>query len=369
MQEKNTLPDKIAARIGSLFWEPYTRLFIKGDHVNWSLTWDAIELKRICAQLGITVADGRSKRLMKRQCFFNMSRYEILENWKPPNCRIAFPYYHGNPAIDERSRAMLSTIARHHKDIDRIQVSCRFMEEVVLETGIDPSKVFRIPIGINRRYFPPVTTENRASSRKELGLPASAVVIGSFQKDGNGWDEGLTPKLVKGPDIFLEALGMLAGSIPELHVLLTGPARGYVRRGLERLGIPCVHRYLDDYTEIGKYYHALDAYIVPSRDEGGPKAVLESMACGIPLVSTRVGQATDLVEHGKNGFLADVEDAGALAHGVRRSLEDSHLRASVIENGFRTAEVNDYGNQLPLWSDFMTGFVHRSTGEPQGSRA
>ena len=110
------------------------------------------------------------------------------------------------------------------------------------------------------------------------------MVIGSFQKDGKGWGEGNEPKLIKGPD-----------------VLLTGPARGYVKTGLESLKIPCKHLYLQDYREIGKYYQALDAYLVTSREEGGPKGVLESMASGIPLISTRVGQAQDLVKQGING--------------------------------------------------------------------
>lgn len=345
------------AKAASLFWKPYTRLFIKGDRTNWSLTWDAIELARICRKLGITVIENGSKKLMKNQCFFCMSRYEILESWQAPQYRIAFPYYHGNPATDERSRRMLATIGKHHRAIDRIQVSCRFMENAVLNTGIDPSKVFRIPIGINRQYFSPATTATKTAVRKELGIPASAVVIGSFQKDGSGWEEGFSPKLVKGPDIFLETVRILKQSVPELFVLLTGPARGYVCKGLEALKVPYVHRQLDNYTDIGKYYRAIDVYIISSRDEGGPKAVLESMACGIPLVSTKVGQATDLIRHGENGFLADIEDAEALAHFTKHVLENSAVQKQIIRNGITTAANNDYDNQLELWKKFMTGFV------------
>jgi len=343
--------------IPSLFWKPYTKLFIKGDHANWSLHWDAIELTSVCRNLGIDVIPSTNKRLMKSQCFFNMSRYELLENWKKPNCRIAFPYYHGNPAHDEGSRKMLATIQKHHREIDRIQVSCRFMEEVILATGIDSSKVFLIHIGINRRYFTPATSANKTETRNQLGIPQSAVVIGSFQKDGNGWEEGLEPKLVKGPDVFLKTLEILKADVPNLHVLLTGPARGYVKKGLERLSIPFTHRLLDDYTDIGKYFHALDGYIVSSRDEGGPKAILEAMASGVPLISTKVGQAPDLVNHGQNGFLANIEDAEALAHWTQKVLNDNALRKTVIQNGLQTAEKNDYGNQLDLWKAFMTGFV------------
>ncbi|WP_239994463.1 glycosyltransferase family 4 protein [Prosthecochloris marina] len=356
MQEKKQ-QKKLSTRIQSVFWPSYTRLFIKGDHVNWSLTWDAIELGRLCRKLGINVIEGKPKGLMKKQCFFNMSRYELLQNWRKPKHRLAFPYYHGNPSTDEGSRNMLQTIKRHHTEIDRIQVSCKFMENVILDTGVASDKVFRIPIGINMNYFSPVTKEKKTSARKELGIPMNAMVIGSFQKDGSGWKEGLIPKMVKGPDIFLRAIEILNNSVPELFVLLTGPARGYVRQGLEKMKVPYVHRYINDYRNISQYYHALDAYIISSRDEGGPKAVLESMVCGIPLISTKVGQATDLIRHSENGFLTDIENAEALAHFTLQVLEDSQLRPDIIQQGFITAKANDYDNQLPKWNAFMSGFI------------
>lgn len=358
MKLKET-PKYLKTSLESLLWEPHSRLFIKGDHANWSLYWDAVELTAICRKLGIPVIDSKYKKLMKNQCFFNMSRYEFLENWKTPQCRIAFPYYHGNPATDEGSRNMLKTISLHHEQIDRIQVSCRFMEEVILDTGIDPRKVFLIPIGVNGNYFTRTTSELKSAVRRELGIPEQATVIGSFQKDGTGWGDGLEPKLIKGPDIFLNALAILKADIPDLFVLLTGPARGYVKKGLEAMNIPYAHRYLNDYREISRYFNALDAYIISSRDEGGPKAVLEAMASGVPLISTKVGQATDLVNHGINGFLTEIGDAEAIAHSTLNVLADSKLRKSIIENGHETARLNDYAAQLPLWKKFMNGFVEQ----------
>ena len=133
-------------------------------------------------------------------------------------------------------------------------------------------------------------------------------MVGSFQKDGVGWGDGQEPKLIKGPDVFLEAMELLRIRVPELFVLLSGPARGYVKTGLDRLGVPFKHLYVDSYPEVGQLFQALDAYIVSSRQEGGPKAVLESMASGVPLVTTRVGQAMDLVHHDVNGWMVESED-------------------------------------------------------------
>ena len=167
-----------------------------------------------------------------------------------------------------------------------------------------------------------------------------------------GWKDGLEPKLIKGPDVLLEALAIVRDRVPELHVVLSGPARGYVRQGLDRLGIPYVHRRLERYAQIAQLYAALDAYVVSSRQEGGPKGILEAMSAGVPVVSTRVGQATELIENGRNGWLVDVEDVEALAARV----VDADA-STVVPAAFATAHANAYEQQLPLWRRVFEGFV------------
>jgi glycosyltransferase involved in cell wall biosynthesis len=239
----------------------------------------------------------------------------------------------------------------------RVQVTHAEMRELVLSAGVDPERVFTIRLGIDIEHFPLVDDERRAAARAALDLPASAFVVGSFQKDGVGWGEGLEPKLVKGPDLFLAAIGRMRATVPELHVLLTGPARGYVRQGLDELGVPYRHVSARSRDELARAYHALDVYLVSSRQEGGPKAVLESMAAGIPLVSTRVGQAQEIVRHGVDGWLVEVEDTGGLATAV------AAVRDGVPEGlrgeGRATAEAH----ALPLlderWAELLDGFVSR----------
>jgi glycosyltransferase involved in cell wall biosynthesis len=230
------------------------------------------------------------------------------------------------------------------------------MHDLVLSSGIDPAKVFRIPIGVDLELFRPPTPESRAAVRDALDLPQSAFVVGSFHKDGVGFGEGLEPKLIKGPDVLVEALAALAARVPELHVLLSGHARGYVRRGLEERGIPYRHRIVERYADLGPLYHALDAYVVPSRQEGGPKGVLEAMASGIPVASTRVGQATELIVDGRNGRLVDVEAAEALADAVVAVTGD----AGVVAAGLETAAANSHGALEPLWLRLLDGFVARA---------
>jgi glycosyltransferase involved in cell wall biosynthesis len=231
------------------------------------------------------------------------------------------------------------------------------MEDLVLSTGIAPEKVARIRIGVDFAAFPAQTPEARSAARAALELPGSAFVVGTFQKDGTGWGDGRQPKSIKGPDVLLAALEIVRRSVPELHVLLSGPAREYVRSGLERLGIPYRHRQVPRYREIAQLYAALDAYIVPSRQEGGPKGVLEAMASAVPVVTTRVGQAAELVRDGENGWLVEVDDAQALAAGLARVASRPAGLASVVAAGRETARANSYDTQLPLWREFLAGLV------------
>ena len=105
-------------------------------------------------------------------------------------------------------------------------------------------------------------------------------------------------------------------------------------------------------------YRAMDVCLVTSRDEGGPRAVLEAMATGVPLVTTRVGQAADLVRHAENGWIVEVEDVDGLvlwvvhvADALPNELEP------VLRAGRETAEANSYDALRPRWRDLLSGFV------------
>ena len=224
---------------------------------------------------------------------------------------------------------------------DKIIALCQIGANTMLSEGVPPDKLVTIPLGVDTRLFHPPTQEWRARIREWLNIPETAYCIGSFQKDGVGWGDGLSPKWVKGPDIFLEVIRRLRHE-HELCVLLTGPARGYVKKGLDEMGVQYRHVYLKDYREMAKHYWALDLYIVASRDEGGPMALLESMASGVPLVATRVGMCPDIMRDGNNGFLADVEDVDGLVASASRLLTDRELRQEVSQNAFRTAQSYDW---------------------------
>lgn len=357
-------PARFAARqvvrVRTRTWPENSRLFAVGERSGWSVDEDARHLEATARRLGYEVAPAGWARFADRQTVFLASHFEALQpRWLESSHRLGTAYLHGRPGTPgypEFDRAF-DMLRRNADRVERVQVTHAEMHDLVLSAGVDPARVFRIPIGIDLEHFAPVDARLRVEARDALDVPADAFVVGSFQKDGVGWGEGLVPKLVKGPDVLVAALELLKADIPALFVLLTGPARGYVRRELERLSIRYRHVMANGRSELARAYHALDVYVVAARQEGGPKAVLESMAAGIPLVTTRVGQAPDLVEDGGNGVLVGVEDVDAIATAVLRMRDDPRLARDLTEHGRVTAERHAHERLDGLWASLFDGFV------------
>ncbi len=241
--------------------------------------------------------------------------------------RYAVTFFHGKPEdgpdVARHIDSFLSLLPRAEKVITAASI----IENRLIAWGVPRGKLVRIPIGVDTGAFTFADDAVRRTARKRLGVPDNRLCIGSFQKDGVGWGDGMEPKLIKGPDVFLDAVARIAREMP-VFVLLTGPARGYVKAGLDRLGIPFRHYYLHDYLRIIECYHALDIYLMTSREEGGPMSIMESMATGTPIVATRCGMAEDVLIDNANGALAPVGDAAAIAERALRLLSDpSRLQA------------------------------------------
>jgi glycosyltransferase involved in cell wall biosynthesis len=342
-------------------WPPHSRLFVAGDGNRWAIADDAAEVAGLARSLGIRVGSERWIARVLNQSVFHTSQFSLIGlPFERRGNRLGVAYLHGRPGTPGHPEfdTCYESVRSRHEELDRIQVSNRAMEELVLGTGIEPEKVFRIPIGVDATRFARRDASMRDGARRELGLPEAAFVVGSFQKDGVGWGDGLEPKLIKGPDVLLEVAERIARELPELVVLLTGPARGFVAAGLERLGVAYRHVLLPDLDAVARAYRAVDLCLVTSRDEGGPKAVLESMATGVPLVTTRVGQAADLVRNGENGWVCEVADAEALSGAALAVARASAAELEpVLSAARRTAEECSWQALRPRWRDLFRGFV------------
>ncbi len=153
-------------------------------------------------------------------------------------------------------------------------------------------KITTIPFWINQNLF--FHIKDKSNLKIELGFNVDDYLIGSFQRDTEGKDL-ISPKLIKGPDIFLRIVKDLYHKNNKIKVVLTGKRRQYIISNLEKLNIPYVYFEMVDFKFLNKLYNALDLYIVSSRVEGGPQAILESAITKTPIISTNVGIAPDIL--------------------------------------------------------------------------
>ena len=299
------------------------------ERANWAIRWVG---ENICAEIehiapGTAAVASHPQRLIDRVVHFG-SQYMWM-SWGPAMARsnrYAVSFFHGKPEDGPEVRHHIETFLDTVPRLSRVVTASTIMENRLLSWGVPFENIARIPIGVDTGLFVPPNADQRVAARERLGIAADRIAIGSFQKDGVGWGDGMTPKLIKGPDILVETAARLSRELP-ICVVLTGPARGYVKQGLERLGIPYVHAYVDSHQQLVPYYHALDLYLVTSREEGGPMGLMESMACGVPVASTRVGMAPDLLAPELNGMIAESEDVEGLCDAGLALLAPSGERA------------------------------------------
>jgi glycosyltransferase involved in cell wall biosynthesis len=247
-----------------------------------------------------------------------------------PSNRLLLTWTHGLPGDpDPATQLRVARVTEGAKYLARIEVATTTARDFLIGRGVAPEKIVHIPLGVDTRSFHPPTPEERQAARARLGVPDGAVCIGSFQKDSPGWDNSSQEmKRVKGPDVLVDVLERLAERHP-IFVLLTAPSRGYVIGRLEQAGIPYRHDVLRSLAELPPYYHALDLYLITSRDEGGPMSMLEAMASGVPLVSTRMGIPKDAIRHGENGMLADIEDVEGLTDHAQTLIGNPDLAVTI----------------------------------------
>lgn len=131
--------------------------------------------------------------------------------------------------------------------------------------------------------------------RKTYKLPTQKVLVGSFQRDTEGHDL-VSPKLVKGPDLFCDYMELMYSQIEQnLEIVLTGWRRQYVMKRLDQAGIKYHYFEMCDFKTMNDLYNCLDLYVVSSRIEGGPQAIPECAMTRTPIISTDVGLAPEIL--------------------------------------------------------------------------
>ncbi len=168
----------------------------------------------------------------------------------------------------------------------------------------------------------------------------------------------------KGIDVLLHAWGRMmrtpagwrANLKPRLLLVGEGKFKPQLERIVAELGIAGSVEFLGSRADVVDLLQQAWGFVLPSRWEGMPNALLEAMACGLPCVATCVSGSEDIIANGINGLLVEPEQPAELAQALRRIIEDTDL-AQRLGQEARATVVRDY--QLPMVVEQCLQLYHR----------
>jgi glycosyltransferase involved in cell wall biosynthesis len=210
---------------------------------------------------------------------------------------------------------------------------CADLREAAIDAGAPPERVEVVANGVNIDKFRPV---DRQEARKQLGLPLAGKIIISVG--------GLVER--KGFHRVLEVLPELGQRHPDLHYLIVGgpSVEGNFEPELRRLtreldlGDKVFFAGAQRHEELFRWLSAADVFCLATSNEGWANVFLEAMACGLPVVTTRVGGNAEVVSGPTLGLLTEFGVREELARALEQAIEQEWDRSAIIrhaaENGW-----------------------------------
>lgn len=247
-------------------------------------------------------------------------------------CRLAARLGHKVTAVGKASRAMVCKLG----DLPEENVS-------IIPNGIDLT-----------RYRPNASASMRSELRRKLGVADETELVIHVA--------GLRPvkdqvTLLRAWRVVLDGYG--SGPFPMLVIAGEGECYSPLQAVAQQLQLGSLVRFLGQCRDVESMLPACDLFVLSSISEGLSFAILEAMACGLPVVATRVGGNSELVEEGQSGLLTPSGDPGALGSALGQLLRQPERRRRMGERGRVLAEGRfDLGRAATAYGRIYRQLAH-----------
>lgn len=218
---------------------------------------------------------------------------------------------------EEESPLRLEYEGRIIASVDRIAVATPHERDQIERIyGISPQRMTVVPCGVDLQHFKPL---DRQEARASLGLNGKPALLFVGRSDP-----------LKGGELLIQAASLLEH--PATVVMVGGnlehdPELERLKHVAEEHGLAEEVRFVGavPQQELPRFYSAADVMVVPSYYESFGLVAVEALACGTPVIATKVGGLQYIVQDGKNGFLIPWRCAGLFAEQIDALLSDPAL--------------------------------------------
>jgi glycosyltransferase involved in cell wall biosynthesis len=233
-------------------------------------------------------------------------------------------WFFGNSFVDKVGYLYNKTLGRFIIDsCDEFVVLSKNLANDATDLGIPSKKVTVIPNGVDFEQFHP-NIESQ-DIKKELNLKNDEKVILFIGR----------LSLVKRVNILIDVSKQLLKEGFKIKTVIVGDGeyKDYYKRMVGNNENIIFVGFIP-YLEIQKYIAVADVLVLPSLSEGLPNILLEAAACAKPVVATNTGGISDIVIHGKTGFLVDQENFNSFLEYIRLILNDEDLAKKLGNNAY-----------------------------------
>lgn len=264
---------------------------------------------------------------------YNAHVYGVLAAWL---AGIPSIMHHQKTFNRERRRRWWTMRALSWLAAKQVTLSEQTRSDVMHALGISADKTAVLPNFVDSTVYTP--PKDRASLRVSLGLPVDAPLIGGIASLNSQKNHAATVRMMHG----------LLQRLPEAKAMIfgEGPLREELRAQIDSLGITGRVTLAGNKRPIVPWLQALDVMLLPSTWEGQPLVILQALACGVPIVSSRIEGNTAVLGVDDPGMF-DLDDDAAYVERVHSSLTDPAFRLSLVQHQQRMQAAQ------PTFVDFL----------------